>query len=274
MKYSILFFIGISLLWTMGCEQELKEHPMPPELKAKLEKQNDPKMIAQQISGKITMEAEEERTFPPGSVLFVFVRSTDGSKGPPLAAKRFGAFKFPMEYAIGPADAMMEGVEFGDEVRIIARIDADGVAGSGPGDIEGEATAKPGAKNIDIVLRPGPASAQKGELVKGTITVAEELKDKLPANAALFIIARMEGTGGQPPLAVQRLEIFEFPLEYSIGQADIMMPGKIFQGDMVITVRLDSDGNATSSSGDVEGSKAAKPGDENIDILLDRLVGG
>ena len=274
MKYSILFYLGLFLFWTMGCEQELKEHPIPPELKAKLEKQNDPKMIAQQISGKIILEAEGELAFPPGSVLFVFVRSTDGRKGPPMAAKRFGAFKFPMEYAIGPADAMMEGVEFGDEVRIIARVDADGVAGSGAGDIEGEATAKPGEKNIDIVLKPGQASAQKGELVKGTITVAKELQDKLPANAVLFIIARREGAGGKPPLAVQRVETFEFPLEYSIGQADVMMPGGIFQGDMVITARLDSDGNATSSKGDVEGTKAAKPGDENVDILLDRLVGG
>ena len=43
---------------------------------------------------------------------------------------------------------------------------------------------------------------------------------------------------------------------------------------MVITARLDSDGNATSSPGDVEGAKAGKPGDENVDIMLDRLVGG
>ena len=278
MKYTILIYLGLFLFWTLGCEKELKEHPIPPELKAKLEKQNDPEMIAQQISGKITLEAEGEPSFPEGSVLFIFVRSTDGRKGPPLAAKRFAAFKFPMEYAIGPADAMMEGAQFGDEVRIIARVDADGVAGAGEGDIEGEATAKPGAKNIDIVLKqgqnPDQASAQKAELVTGTITVAEELKNKLPAKPALFIIARQEGAKGQPPLAVQRMETFEFPFEYSIGQADVMMPDGIFQGDMVITVRLDSDGNATSSKGDVEGAKAAKPGDENVDILLDRLVGG
>ena len=262
----------------MGCEKELKEHPIPPELKAKLEKQNDPEMIAKQVSGKITLEAEGEGSFPPGSVLFVFVRSTDGRRGPPLAAKRFATFQFPMEYAIGPADAMMEGVQFGDEVKIIARVDADGVAGAGAGDIEGEVTAKPGAKNVDIVLKTNQnsdqASVQKEEMVKGTITVAEELKNKLPAKSALFIIARIEGDAGKPPLAVQRMENFEFPLEYSIGQADIMMPGGIFKGDMVITARLDSDGNATSSPGDVEGAKAGKPGDENVDIMLDRLVGG
>ena len=274
MKYTILFYLGLCLYWTAGCEKELKEHPMPPELKMKLEKQNDPDMIAKQISGKITLEAEEMLSFPPSSVLFVFVRSTDGRRGPPLAAKRFAVFKFPMEYAIGPADAMMEGVQFGDEVRIIARVDADGVAGASAGDIEGEITAKPGEKNVDIVLKPGQVSEQKGELVKGTITVSEDLKNKLPAKSALFIIARKEGDSGKPPLAVQRIVSFEFPFEYSIGQADVMMPGAIFQGAMVITARVDSDGNATSTSGDVEGTKAAEPGDDNADITLDRLVGG
>lgn len=274
MKYSTLFCLGLWLFWTAGCEKELKEHPISPELKLKLEKQNDPALAAKRISGKITLEDAETQPIPPNAVLFVFVRSADGRKGPPLAAKRYAAFSFPMEYAIGPEDAMMEGVQFGDEVRIIARIDADGVAGAGAGDIEGELTVKPGEKNVDIVLKASQAPGQKGELVTGTITVAEELQDKLPANAVLFIIARVEGERGKPPLAVQRFESFEFPYQYSIGQADVMMPGAVFQGAMVITVRLDSDGNAAASKGDVEGTKAAKPGDENTDILMDRLVGG
>ncbi|MGV7221373.1 MAG: c-type cytochrome biogenesis protein CcmI/CycH [Nitrospinales bacterium] len=277
MKYLILFSLGLCLFWTTGCEKELKEHPIPPDLKAKLdkqEKQNDPAMIEKQISGKITLNSSAGVTFPPNSVLFIFARSTDGRRGPPLAAKRIPTFEFPMEYTIGPADAMMEGVEFGEEVKIIARIDADGIAGASEGDIEGEVVAKPGDKNIDILLVAGPAVAQNDETVKGTITVAEGLKDKLPVKAALFIIARKEGDTGRAPLAVQRFEKFEFPLEYSIGQADVMMPGSVFEGNVVIIARLDGDGNATSSNGDVEGAKAAKPGDEKIDIQMDKLIGG
>jgi hypothetical protein len=273
LKYLIIFSLGLFLFWTAGCEKELKEHPIPPDLKAKLDKQkkqNDPAMIKKQVSGKITINPAEGVTFPPNSVLFIFARSTDGRRGPPLAAKRIPTFEFPMEYTIGPADAMMEGVEFGDEVKIIASIDADGVAGAS----EGEIVAKPGDKNMDILLIAGPAIAQSDETVKGTITVAEELKDKLPAKAALFIIARIEGDTGRAPLAVQRFEKFEFPLEYSIGQADVMMPGSVFEGNVVITARLDGDGNATSSNGDVEGAKAAKPGDEKIDIQMDKLIGG
>ena len=274
MKYLIIIYLGLFLFWTAGCEKELKEHPIPPDLKAKMDRQNDPGMIEKQVSGKITMESAEGVSFPPNSVLFIFARSTDGRRGPPLAAKRFPTFQFPMEYSIGPADAMMEGVQFGDEVNIIARIDADGVAGASEGDIEGEMVAKPGDKNIDIVLSPGQVSVQKDETVKGTITVAKELNNKLPAKAVLFIIARKEGDTGRAPLAVQRLESFEFPLEYSIGQADVMMPGSVFQGPMVITARLDGDGNATSSKGDVEGAKAAKPSDDHIDIQMDKLIGG
>jgi len=277
LKYLIVLYLGIFLFCTAGCEKELKEHPIPPDLKAKLDKQkrqNDPAMIEKQVSGKISIESDEGVSFPPNSVLFIFVRSTDGRRGPPLAAKRFPNFEFPMEYAIGPADAMMEGVEFGDEVKIIARIDADGVAGASEGDIEGEMVAKPGDKNIDIVLAAGKPVTQNDESVKGTITITKELNDKIPGSAALFIIARKVGDTGRAPLAVQRFENFEFPLEYSIGQADVMMPGSIFEGPVVIIARLDGDGNATSSKGDIEGVKPANPGDEKIDIQMDKLIGG
>lgn len=254
-----------------GCEKELKEHPISPQLKKKLARQNDPALQAQQISGKITLEAAEMESFPPEAVLFVFARSVNGQKGPPLAAKRFPLFQFPMEYSIGPADAMIDGVNFGDKVRLVARLDLDGVAGARSGDIEGEIMAAPGSKNIDIVMNT--VVEQKGGNVSGTITIDEKLKNKLPPEAVLFIIVRPQGSASKMPLAVQRLEDPKFPFKYSIGQTDVMLPDAVFEGAVTLTARLDSDGNAKFSPGDVEGTGTGSSGDEQLDIVMDRLLG-
>ncbi len=271
MQILALFFIGLCLFVVSGCEKELKEHPISPQLKKKLARQNDPALQAQQISGKITLEAAETESFPPEAVLFVFARSVDGQKGPPLAAKRFPLFQFPMEYSIGPADAMIEGVNFGDKVRLVARLDLDGVAGARSGDIEGEIIAAPGSKNVDIVMNM--VVAQKGGNVSGTITIAEKLQNKLPPEAVLFIIVRPQGSTNNMPLAVQRLEDPKFPFKYSIGQPDVMLPDAVFEGPVAITARLDSDGNAKFSPGDVEGTRTGSSGDEKVDIVMDRLIG-
>lgn len=65
-------------------------------------------------------------TPPVGAVLFVFVRPADRSTGPPLAVQRIAPSEFPMEYSIGPEDAMMEPAPFPDHVVVEARLDADG----------------------------------------------------------------------------------------------------------------------------------------------------
>jgi hypothetical protein len=88
-----------------------------------------------------------------GGVLFLFVRAAGATGGPPLAAQRIPSPSFPLEFAIGPEDAMMDGGPFPERVTIEARLDGDGNAMTeGPGDLSASSEAAPGATNIGLVL--------------------------------------------------------------------------------------------------------------------------
>jgi hypothetical protein len=108
--------------------------------------------------------------------------------------------------------------------------------------------------------------------ISGTITVGKEYANSIPNNARLFVIARYKGMDSGPPLAVQRHNLVDFPFTYSIGPQHVMLEGNKFEGDITIKARIDQDGNAKPSPGDVEGSRMASAGDRNIDFVLDQMV--
>jgi cytochrome c-type biogenesis protein CcmH len=86
----------------------------------------------------------------------------------------------------------------------------------------------------------------------------------------LFVVAR--SPGGGPPLAVKRIEAPRFPVDFELGPDDRMIQTLPFRGPLILTARLDGDGNASSRSpGDVQGSVPApvNPGDTGVRIVLD-----
>ena len=90
-----------------------------------------------------------------GAVLFVIARSPGG--GPPLAVKRLGTDQFPIDFEIGPADAMLAGRPFAGQIRISARLDADGdPLTRQPEDLVAAAPdpVEPGAGGLRMVLAP------------------------------------------------------------------------------------------------------------------------
>jgi cytochrome c-type biogenesis protein CcmH len=115
--------------------------------------------------------------------------------------------------------------------------------------------------------------AASGAPVTGTVEIVEELRDRVPREGVLFVIAR--GEGGGPPLAVKRIIDPEFPLESEIGPSDRMMEQMPFVGPLRLTARLDGDGNATTRSpGDLQGSAAApvEPGAGGVRIRIDEAL--
>jgi hypothetical protein len=91
----------------------------------------------------------------------------------------------------------------------------------------------------------------------------------------LFVIARAAGVRAGPPMAVLRVPSPSFPMEFEIGPANVMIPSMRFQGDIGITARLDSDGNAmTKLPGDLEGATAEshQPGARGVVIVLDQKL--
>jgi hypothetical protein len=111
--------------------------------------------------------------------------------------------------------------------------------------------------------------------IRGTIAVSPELLDSLPPTGTLFVIARTSGVASGPPLAVLRIPGPQFPVAFEIGQEQVMIPGLEFQGEIQITARLDSDGNAmTKLPGDLSGaaSSSAPPGTEGVYVILDSPI--
>lgn len=266
-----------AVLFVVSCEQELKEHPLPASMKRQLEEQNNPAIQAKNVSGTITVSANLTNQASKSPTLFIFARSEGAQGGPPLAAKRLEEPKFPYQYSIGQQDTMLEGIKFEGRIKITARLDQDGIAGAGPGDIEGSVIAQTGDENADIVLdraieaRKAPLA---GKTISGTIRIDPKVAEKISRNAVLFIILRPIGQAFGPPLAVQLHEKGQFPLKYTIGQKDAVMPNTVVEGKVQVIARMDQDGNATSSPGDIEGSRLAIAGDEKVNIMINEVVGG
>jgi cytochrome c-type biogenesis protein CcmH len=111
--------------------------------------------------------------------------------------------------------------------------------------------------------------------IRGTVAVAPEFASSLPASGSLFVIARPQGVPGGPPLAVLRVTSPRFPVSFEIGPENVMIPSMRFEGEIQISVRLDSDGDAmTQLPGDLSGaaSTPSTPGADGVDILLDTQI--
>jgi hypothetical protein len=116
-------------------------------------------------------------------------------------------------------------------------------------------------------------TAQGAAPIEGVIDLAVELAAERPAGAVLFVIARPQGSRGGPPLAVLRIPNPDFPLEFSIGPEDVMIPSMQFVGPISLSARLDEDGNAmTRGAGDISSVTAEplEPGETGIEIVLSK----
>jgi hypothetical protein len=133
--------------------------------------------------------------------------------------------------------------------------------------------AAPGQASAARGIPPQPKQGANQGTIQGTIRVAPELADRIPEAATLFVIVRPGDAG--PPLAVKRIELPNFPFEFSVGPEDRMVEARPFQGPLTLTARLDSDGNAgTRGPGDIQGRypDPVDPGTKSLEFSLDELL--
>ena len=121
---------------------------------------------------------------------------------------------------------------------------------------------------------PAPVAASgKGITVK--VELAEALRDRVPAGATLFVIAREPG-GPPIPVAAEKLTAAQLPLEVRLDDGDSLMPTKKFS-DLIkaeITARLSASGDAMPKAGDLEAAPVQTATDAKAPVVLkiDRIL--
>ena len=275
LKQLAIFWLVISFFAVVACDRELKEHPISPQVKKQMDARKKFSDPARSVSGTVDFDESIASKVPKQGTLFLIARPEGVLRGPPLAAKRHSLVKFPFDFKIGQENVMLEGNTFEGNITVTARWDLDGMPKASPDDIDGSVTVTSGSTGVKIVLSH-VIEAKKGftdTMVSGTIRIDPSLADQIPEGASLFLIARSEGVQRGIPLAVKKLQGVTFPYSFTLGQADVMLPGALFEGPITIFARLDKDGDAAPAPGDIDGVVATKPGDQQVEIILNHLIG-
>ncbi len=117
-----------------------------------------------------------------------------------------------------------------------------------------------------------PAAAA-GRSIAGTVRLAPGRTAEAGERSTLFIVARSPGAGPGAPLAVKRIVRPSFPVSFTLGPGDVMIPGTAFDGPVDLSARLDRDGDPlTREPGDPAGvypGNPAAPGARNVAIVLE-----
>lgn len=109
-----------------------------------------------------------------------------------------------------------------------------------------------------------------GGSVEGVISLGKGVQPK--PGMVLYISVRP--LSGGRPVAARRLPLPQkFPVDFVVSASDVMVPGTPFAGDVLVTARLDQDGNPLSQQkGDAFGSLDTKVGAKGLKLLIDTPV--
>lgn len=123
---------------------------------------------------------------------------------------------------------------------------------------------------------PPTTPVDPNQVLAGTIDVAPALKAQVKEGDILFLSVRSVGADGtvqRVPIAVDRVDVGKLPMPFELTQANVMMQGLKFEGNVQITARLDRDGEATSREpGDVEGLLKASIPTKGLKLVLDTPI--
>ena len=102
----------------------------------------------------------------------------------------------------------------------------------------------------------GQAVAADGPRILVTVTVSDELRDRVAAGDTLFVFVR--SPGGGPPLAIRRIDGPSFPANVALSAADRMIEGMQLREGAEVSVgaRISKSGQATPQAGDLQATPA------------------
>ena len=216
-------------------------------------------------------------------------------QGPPQIARKITNTSMPASFSMDARDLAAAGTIAGDWI-LVARLDGDGDASLGEGDLQGATTGFVTADGppVQIFLTeelsaedvrhaqllaapattPPPTDLKSGPRFKGTIELADEYAD-MNGTRTLFVILKDKPIPRGMPRAVMRLDKPQFPLTFDMGIEHIPLavenPEDLLAGQLYLTVRLDEDGSFMGAPGDIELAEPTpvRANEKSIKVKLD-----
>jgi hypothetical protein len=109
--------------------------------------------------------------------------------------------------------------------------------------------------------------------ISGTVTIAANLQAKAPrTNSVLFIVAT---NMGGVPIAVRRIVNPQFPVDFSLNEDDLLVPGSQPKDALLIQVQMNTHGNVGQPMpGDLSGAcpDPVRSGERRVHVVIDRRV--
>lgn len=132
------------------------------------------------------------------------------------------------------------------------------------------------ASRASVQAAPAAASADPGEALVVSVSIAAELRDRVSPDSTLFVFAKAQ-EGPPMPLAVFRGNASELPREIRLDDSMAMSPAaKLSQFDRwVVTARVSRAGQAKAVTGDLQGSLTAARADlgkSALALTIDEVV--
>jgi hypothetical protein len=123
----------------------------------------------------------------------------------------------------------------------------------------------------------GQPAARGATVVRGTITVSDELAAQVPRGGVLYITGRMPPQGDQrgPPILVKRVVAPGYPFPFVLSEENVMMEGMPIPDRLVVEARISQSGDAIARTpGDMEGvtSEPVARGATDVALVLDNLI--
>jgi hypothetical protein len=142
-------------------------------------------------------------------------------------------------------------------------------------------TAAPGTPAMPAAAAPAPtaeapAAGSPGASITGSIVLSPAAAKAKPKGGTLYLVARRisdNPTARGTLIAVRKLPATKFPLPFSLTGADMPFQNGPFDGELVLTARIDQDGDPlTHEKGDVYGSlPKVSVGSHDVKLVLDQV---
>jgi cytochrome c-type biogenesis protein CcmH len=142
------------------------------------------------------------------------------------------------------------------------------------GGLPAPAVAASAASAAPLAAAAGPM-ALPGSSVSGTVSLAPAMAKLVSPDDTVFIYARAAEGGMKMPLAIQRKQVKDLPISFTLDDSSSMSPAARISGvqSVIVSARVSKSGQAMPQPGDVSGqSGAVGVGTSGIRLELQELV--